>query len=220
MSAPRIREDDPAASSTAATRGRPAGAGAPPARGCGRSGISFKSPPTPIAAMSAPVTSSPAASRSSTQSAPFNAGERAQPGRPTTARPPCSPRNSRLPGSTGIPKRISRPPAAATAAGQTSAASDVAEPPRISTIPAGAARIAAATAPDSWATVTGGPMSSPSARNRAPTAAAPLASKPSFMPGVRVRIRLAWPERSAWTRSAPPPPSAAAARATAAPATP
>ena len=62
--------------------------------------------------ISAGVTSSPQITRSSTQSAPLSAGLFAHPGRPITGRPCNSPRNSRLPGSTGIPNRSSRPPAA------------------------------------------------------------------------------------------------------------
>ena len=51
-------------------------------RGCGRVGISISRPPTPMPAMSPSVTSSPAISRSSTQSKPFSLGLRAQPGAP------------------------------------------------------------------------------------------------------------------------------------------
>jgi hypothetical protein len=61
--------------------------------------------------MSSASTSTPQTTRSSTQSAPFSAGDRAQPGSPMTGRAPIAPRTRRLPGSTGIPKRISRPPA-------------------------------------------------------------------------------------------------------------
>ena len=123
--------------------GRAAGRGRRGAAAGRRSPSAGRRPPS--AAISWAVTARPAASRSSTQSTPFSAGERAEPGRPTTGRPACSPRKSRLPGSTGIPKRISRPPAATSAARQVSAASEVAEAPRISTRSPSASAIAFAT---------------------------------------------------------------------------
>ena len=100
---PPIRVERPAASTTAATLPSHAGA-APGTRGCGRVTISIKSPPTPKPTMSDRATSSPASIRISTQSNPFSTGERAQPGAPSTGRPPARPISSRLPGSTGMPK--------------------------------------------------------------------------------------------------------------------
>ena len=69
---------------------RRAHCGARLSRGCGRVGISISSPPTPMPAMSASVTSMPAISRSSTQSKPFSLGLRAQPGAPSTGLPSIS----------------------------------------------------------------------------------------------------------------------------------
>ena len=163
--------------------GRP-GAARRAAAAARRSPSAARRPPSPRCRRRS--TASPAASRSSTQSAPFSAGERAQPGRPTTGRPACSPRKSRLPGSTGIPKRISRPPAATSAAGQVSAASEVAEAPRISTRSPSAAAIAAATAAVSCGTMTGGAIVlAERGEPRARPPPRPLATRLGFMPGRR-----------------------------------
>ena len=112
-----------------------------------------------------------------------------------------------------MPKRISRPPAATTPAGQVSAASDVAEAPRISTRSPSAAATAAATAAASCATVTGGAIVCPSAASRARTASAPEASRLGFIPGVLVWISVARPRRNGCSRIAPGP--AVASRRTA-----
>ena len=76
--------------------------------------------------MSSSLMSNPQAIRSSTQSAPFSAGDRAQPGKPITGLSPNLPWKRRLPGSTGIPKRVTLPPAirARTALGDHAAAID------------------------------------------------------------------------------------------------
>ena len=67
--------------------------------------------------MSTSVTSMPAISRSSTQSKPFSLGLRAQPGAPSTGLPRYLPTTIRLPGSTGMPARMTSPPASRIAAG-------------------------------------------------------------------------------------------------------
>ena len=85
-------------------------------------------------AMSAGVTGTSAASRSSTQSKPLSLGERQQPGRPSAGRPRSSASSSRLPGSTGMPKRSTRPPAASMPAGSTSRRSVIADAPATSRI--------------------------------------------------------------------------------------
>jgi len=69
----------------------------------------------------------PQATCESTQSAPFKAGDRTQPGKPITGRDLMFPKNSRFPGSTGMPNLRTWPPAARTAAGAVSLGSDVAE---------------------------------------------------------------------------------------------
>ena len=84
-----------------------------------RIGISFSSPPTPIAAMSSPADRHAADQPLQHPVGPVQRrAMRAQPGRPITGRlrPDC-PRNSRLPGSTGIPNRATLPPAARSACG-------------------------------------------------------------------------------------------------------
>jgi len=104
-----MRLDRPAASTMAAIFGArgvtTVAVSSAPARGCGRVGISFSSPPAPMRMMSDRVTGRSAIRRCSTQSKPFTFGERTQPGSPSTwvssARRPS---NSRLPGSTGMPK--------------------------------------------------------------------------------------------------------------------
>ncbi len=72
-------------------------------------------------------------SRISTQSKPFSLGLRAQPGAPSTGRPPAAPISIRLPGSTGMPKCSIVPPTASTAAGMTSRRSAMAEAPNTMT---------------------------------------------------------------------------------------
>ena len=83
--------------------------------------------------MSSRGTGRPANSRISTQSKPFSFGLRAQPGAPSTGRPPAVPTSSRLPGSTGMPKCSMVPPIASTAAGMTSRRSAIAEAPNTMT---------------------------------------------------------------------------------------
>ncbi len=122
-----MRLDRPAPSTTAAML-RPASAPAP-SRGCGRVTISISRPPTPRPVMSSRGTGRPARSRISTQSKPFSFGLRAQPGAPSTGRPPAAPIINRLPGSTGMPKCSMRPPIASSAAGITSRRSAIAEAP-------------------------------------------------------------------------------------------
>ena len=85
------------------------------AAGCG---ISFSSPPTPIAAISAAgdrrARRRPGPAPSPRRSA--RASGRSPAGR-SPGRSPSRPRNSRLPGSTGMPKRVTVPPARRTASG-------------------------------------------------------------------------------------------------------
>ena len=61
--------------------------------------------------ISARPTGRPAARRSSTMSKPLYLGDLAQPGRPSTGLPSSSAVSSRLPGSTGMPKWMTLPPA-------------------------------------------------------------------------------------------------------------
>jgi hypothetical protein len=141
-----MRLERPAARSTTSTFNADlAGCGAG-SRGCGLVGISIKSPPTPMPAMSPAVTSSPAISRSSTQSKPFSFGLRAHPGAPTTRLPSSIPSTSRLPGSTGMPARMTVPPARSIAAGTTSAKSLIADAPKITTMSLSRASCVAAAA--------------------------------------------------------------------------
>ena len=138
-----MRRDWPAASTRAATRPGFAGLAS---RGCGRLGISISRPPTPMPMMSARVTAMPAAIRCNTQSKPFGLGERQQPGRPSTTRPSRCASSRRLPGSTGMPKCSTTPPAASIAAGSTSARSVIAEAPAISNTSPSLLRIRSASA--------------------------------------------------------------------------
>ena len=128
---PPMRVERPAASTTAATRRPSAATGS--SRGCGLVTISISRPPTPSPVMAARGTARPASNRINTQSKPFSFGDRAQPGAPSTGRPRASPTNSRLPGSTGMPKCSIRPPTASTAAGITSRRSAIAEAPKMIT---------------------------------------------------------------------------------------
>ncbi len=169
-----------------------------------------------MAAMSSGEGSRPQATRSITQSTPENLSERAEPGRPMTRRSPSSARKTRLPGSTGMPKRVMRPPAAATAAGATSARSEVAEPVRISTISPADSASAASSAAVSCGVTRSKTRSMPSAVSRVRIASAPLATTFSGMPGVRVRIRPAVRRRTGFTATAVRPASRASAAATAA----
>ena len=67
--------------------------------------VGLRRPPTPMAAMAGPSTSIPAKRRCRTQSMPLSLGERAQPGRTRAGRcADLTPRQMRLPGSTGMPK--------------------------------------------------------------------------------------------------------------------
>ena len=104
--------------------------------------------------MSRGATSSPAARRSSTRSRPLSFGERAHPGSPSTGHPRQRPRSRRFPGSTGIPRWSTSPPAATMPLGMTSRRSTMADAPTIRTscAPASSARPTAdATAPASMA---------------------------------------------------------------------
>ena len=74
-------------------------------------------------AMVAPLMGRPANRRRRMKSKPFSFRLRAQPGTPITEMPARVPVSSRLPGSTGMPKRSTRPPACSIAAGIWSARS-------------------------------------------------------------------------------------------------
>ena len=137
FSAP-IRVDRPAASTSAATRGPSAAersaAGAPagssascssPAAAASvsssgapaaRIGLRIK-PPTPIRTICSRPTGSPASRRCNTQSRPFRRRERPQPGSRITGTSSMRPSTSMLPGSVGMPKCSTVPPAATSAAG-------------------------------------------------------------------------------------------------------
>ena len=132
---PPIRVDRPAARTKTATRGACCGPsaseGSLSSRGCGRLAISASRPPAPMRTISARLTGSPAASRSSTMSKPLYLGDLAQPGRPSTGMPSSSAVNSRLPGSTGMPKCRTVPPASAMPSGTTSCRSTMADAPAI-----------------------------------------------------------------------------------------
>ncbi len=111
-------------------------AGPPPRRRCRRAAAGGwrsrpSSPPAPMRTISARPTGRPAASRSSTMSKPLYLGDLAQPGRPSTGLPSSSPVSSRLPGSTGMPKWMTSPPASSMPAGTTSWRSTIAEAPAI-----------------------------------------------------------------------------------------
>ena len=108
----------PASSLSALRRAAAAGSGSRPA---GRR--------RPCLTISARPTGSPAARRSSTMSKPLYLGDLAQPGRPSTGLPSSSPVSSRLPGSTGMPKWMTLPPACSMPAGTTSWRSTIAEAP-------------------------------------------------------------------------------------------
>ena len=157
-------------------------------RGCGRVGISFNNPPIAICAKSASVTSNPQTTRDKTQSAPFNAGERAHPGKPITGFGPMLPRNNKFPGSTGMPNRCTFPPACETAVGATSAQSDVADPDRIITKSACDDVMAAAMLSASWGTIWTLFNVTPSMSKRAAIASLPLSPAP---PSVSEMIRSA-----------------------------
>ena len=83
--------------------------------------------------MSSRVTGRPASRRMSIQSKPFSFGERAQPGAPSTGAPFTWPISIRLPGSTGMPKCSTLPPARSIAAGITSRRSAMADAPNTMT---------------------------------------------------------------------------------------
>ena len=67
--------------------------------------------------------------RASTQSKPLSLGERAQEGTPITGTSPSAPNIIRLPGSTGMPRCSTSPPALVTAMGITSPRSTMADAP-------------------------------------------------------------------------------------------
>ena len=68
--------------------------------------------------------------RASTQSKPLSFGERAQEGTPMTGTSPSAPNIIRLPGSTGMPRCSTVPPAFVTAMGMMSPRSTMAEAPK------------------------------------------------------------------------------------------
>ena len=80
--------------------------------------------------MSSGITFTSAMTRASTQSKPLSFGERAQEGTPITGTSPSAPNIIRLPGSTGMPRCSTLPPALLTAMGITSPRSVMAEAPK------------------------------------------------------------------------------------------
>ena len=89
-------------------------------------------PPTPMLIISLLLIFKPASKRSNIQSTPFNAGDRAQPGRPMTGQFSLNcPSNNRFPGSTGMPRCVNWPPAFSIPVGITSRRSAVADAPMI-----------------------------------------------------------------------------------------
>ena len=130
----------------------------------------------------------PAAIRCSTQSKPFSLGERQQPGSPSTRRSPTLASSSRLPGSTGMPKCSTTPPAASIAAGSTSLRSVIAEAPAISRRSPLLCRIRSARAAVSWAERASLISRPPVARTRSAVIATVLSSTDSLTLGSRVWI--------------------------------
>lgn len=167
----------------------PRGRGDAVCRGKGRDGISASRPPAPMRTISARPNGSPAATRCSTQSKPFSLGERAHPGRPITGLPPSSPISSRLPGSTGMPKCSTTPPAAPIALGMTSRRSTTAEAPRTSIRSAPRAMPAvraSATWTASCSTTRSEISSPPTLARRARVTSTVCASTLGLVPGSRV----------------------------------
>ena len=79
--------------------------------------------------MSSALTFTFAITRARTQSKPLSLGERAQDGTPITGTSPSAPNIIRLPGSTGMPRCNTLPPARVTAMGITSPRSVMADAP-------------------------------------------------------------------------------------------
>ena len=212
-----MRRDRPAARTTAVTRGsRGASSAIASARGRGRVGTSVSRPPGPISMISRGPTGRSAESRCSTQSKPLSFGERAQPGNPTTGAPSHSPIRMRLPGSTGMPKCTTRPPASSIPAGTTSRRSTMAEAPAIRKMSARAARASArrsATSASSWPQRRSATISPPSASTRARVISAVLSKILSFIPGSTVWTRATRFGRKGATRSSAPASAAIAAQA-------
>ena len=139
-------------------------------------------------------------SRSSTQSKPFSFGLLAQPGAPRTGLPWYLPTTMRLPGSTGMPARMTSPPASRIAAGMTSSGSLIADAPNITTISlSGASDFnASATAFSSCPVRRSAVTRLPERASRASVTLTVLASTLSLTPGSTVWISpiLDRPERS------------------------
>ncbi len=131
---PPMRVERPAASTSTATRGACRGAGLVVAV-VARLRAGWRSRPAgrrrPCARSRRGRPARPAARRSSTMSKPLYLGDLAQPGRPSTGLPSSSAVSSRLPGSTGMPKWMTSPPACSMPAGTTSWRSTIAEAPAI-----------------------------------------------------------------------------------------
>ena len=218
-----IRVERPAASTRAATFA--ARAGLPslaPRRGWARAAVSLSRPPTPIAMTSRGVTSSPAARRSSTRSRPLSFGERAHPGSPSTGRPRQRASRRRFPGSTGIPRWSTSPPAATMPPGMTSRRSAMADAPTISTICAPASRAwptARATAPASWRQRTSFTTWPSSVSIRERSTREVLSSTVSFVAGSRVWMTTVSIGSKAATRIAGAGPRPARARSSTLPGT-
>ena len=145
-----------------------------------------------MAATSELLTSTPARRRSKIQSNPLSFGLAAQLGAPITSVLPMRPNSIRLPGSTGMPRRMMSPPAATKPAGTTSPRSTIADAEKtmIGSAPTRRIRsIASPTACGSWVTVSTGPREAPSALNRSSIAVRRLASTFALVAVILVRIR-------------------------------
>ena len=139
--------------------------------------------------MSLRVTGTSARSRCSTQSKPFSFGERAQPGAPITGLPASEPMRSRLPGSTGMPKCSTRPPAASIAAGITSRRSAMAEAPKTtinSASDAPSATSSCVSAPASCGTRASRTMAASAGASRSPSTSSVFLTTEGLSPGSSV----------------------------------
>ena len=169
--------------------------------------------------MTAPSTFSPANSRAKTQSIPFSRGLRAHPGRTSAGRSPMAHTQMRLPGSTGMPKCSTFPPAATMPAGPTSRRSTTALAPatrRMSAPSAISARRASATSASAWGQVRGGNSVPVSPATRAAVADAVPSRMPCFNPGSVVITKPTRNGRNGWSRSGGRSCAAASARCSAA----